>query len=88
MNRKIRAYLKDLAERTGSTFAEAFGAALIAGGAFSVGGIGDLSIWESAALSGAAAVLAFLKGLAATAIGDRRSASLVPSVPAAPPEFR
>lgn len=72
------ALLRDLAERAGFTFVEAFLAVLITGGWFTLSGIADVSILSSAALAGVAAVLALLKGVAAGFRGARGSASFDP----------
>lgn len=73
-------YVKDLAERVGFTFLQAFGAALVAGDWFNVAHLRDLSIVQTAALAGIAAVLAVFKGLIAKAVSNRNSASLAPGV--------
>lgn len=61
-------YVKDLAERVALTFAEAFLGVFV---------VTDLSTAENAAVAGAAAVVAVVKGLVAQAVGKYRSASLV-----------
>lgn len=73
----MRKYLTDLAERVLVTFLGAFGAALLAAGPMN---LGSLSVWQSAALGGVAAVVALLKGLFAQLVGDRKSASLTKSI--------
>ncbi|MBL7487064.1 holin [Frankia sp. AgW1.1] len=67
----------DLGERVLVTAVGAFLATLIASGWFSVPGLVDTSILGKAGLAAAAAVLALLKGLAASFIGSSDSASLV-----------
>jgi hypothetical protein len=73
-------YIKDLAERVFFTFAQAFGATLVAGGWFEVDAITDLSIVQKAGVAGIAAVLAVIKGVIAKAVSNRESASLAPGV--------
>lgn len=65
-------YAVDLAERVVVTFLGAFVAALVAAGPMD---LGNLSVWQSAALAGVASVVSLLKGIAARFVGDR-SASL------------
>jgi hypothetical protein len=73
-------YALDLAERVLSTFVQAFLGALVAGGWFDIGAIGDLSIVQKAAAAGIVAVLALGKGLVAKVVGRPDSASLVAGV--------
>lgn len=80
----IRTYLRDLAERVGLTFGAAFGGSLVAANWFSVDGVQDLSIPQTAALAGAAAVLTLIKGIVARAVGSESSASLDPGVAVVP----
>lgn len=63
-------YAKDLAERVGSTFLQAFLAGVTVTTPF------DLSMWKAAALGGVAAGYALIKGLVAKVRGDKNSASL------------
>lgn len=62
-------YALDLAERAAMTFLQAF---------LAVFAVTDLSTARGAALAGVAAVLALVKGLVASQIGDR-TAALLPS---------
>lgn len=64
-----RELLVDVAERAVWTLVQAFAAAVVAAGAL------DL---EALKVAGVAAVLAVLKGLAGTRIGDRHSAATLP----------
>lgn len=70
------AFLRDLAERVGSTFVETFVAVLVA----SWTGVipSDWRGWLTAAAFSAAA--ATLKGVVATRAGDSATASLLPSL--------
>jgi hypothetical protein len=70
------AFLRDLAERVGSTFVEAFAGVLVA----SWTGVipADWRGWLTGAA--AAAVFATLKGLVAKKAGDSATASLLPSL--------
>lgn len=63
-----KAYLKDLAERAVSTFAQAAAGIIIASGGFGV------LVWKAAAVAGG---LAVVKALAARGTRDPESASLV-----------
>jgi hypothetical protein len=72
----ITAYLRDLAERVGSTFVETFAAVLAASWTGAIPS--DWRGWLTAAFFGAAA--ATLKGLAAKGAGDSATASLLPSL--------
>jgi hypothetical protein len=67
----------DLTERVAVTFVEGFFAAL---GLSWVGDFG-LPVLHSAAIGGAAAVLAMLKGAVATGVGAQGTASLVDNAP-------
>lgn len=67
-------YLKDLVERVLTTFVGAFlGAVTVTNAA----DWGSLSMWQSAAAAGGAAVISLLKGLLASRVGDKSTASLV-----------
>jgi hypothetical protein len=66
-------YLKDLVERVVTTFVAAFVSVLVATGPMN---LGDLSVWQSAAAAGGAAVVSLLKGFLAKNVGDRNTASL------------
>jgi len=72
----VTAYVRDLAERVGSTFVETFVATLVA----SWTGVipSDWRGWLTAAAFGAAA--ATLKGLVAKGSGDPSTASVLPSL--------
>lgn len=61
---------RDIAERTAWTFAQAFLAAFT---------IDDLSTAKKAALAGAAAALAVIKGFVASKVGERGTAATLPS---------
>jgi hypothetical protein len=74
------AYATDLAERVAATAGETFLATLVASGWFDVQGITDTSLLQKAGIAAIAAGLAVLKGAVAKWVGDRRSASLAPSV--------
>ncbi|MCA1571947.1 MAG: holin [Chloroflexi bacterium] len=75
-----RRYIRDLAERVISTYAQAFLGLLLASG-FGVDGVLDLSIAVKAAVAAIPAALSVLKGLLARSVGDKESASLaVPPV--------
>jgi hypothetical protein len=73
---RLKAWASDVAERVGWTFVQAFVAAMIASGGFDMAGVVDMSIWQKAGMAAVAAVLALVKGVAATWVGDRNSASL------------
>jgi len=73
----VSIYLRDLAERVIVTFVGAFVATLIAGDWFTIAGVQDVSTLGAAGLAGAAAVLSLIKGVVATAVGAKDSASLV-----------
>lgn len=73
----MKKYLVDLAERVAVTFLGAFGAALLSVGPMN---LGDLSVWQSAALAGVASVVSLAKGLLAQFVGERTSASLTTGV--------
>jgi r1t holin len=69
-----KGYLKDLAERVIVTFVGAFlGAVTVT----NVADWGNLSMWQSAAAAGGAAVVSLLKGLFASQVGTKGTASLV-----------
>lgn len=75
-------YIKDLLERTVSSFA---------GGVLSMLGAGAVSLvdtdWKAVLSVGAgAAIVSLLKGLAARGVGDTHSASTLPSVRQQPAE--
>jgi Putative lactococcus lactis phage r1t holin len=70
----MSAYLKDLAERTAATFAEAFLAAVV------VAQYTDLSMWKAASLAGLTAALTVVKAAIAKKVGNPASASMSPSV--------
>lgn len=72
-------FLRDLAERVGATYVQAFLGLLLASG-FGVDGTVELSVVVKAAIAAIPAALSLLKGLLARSVGDRESASL-----AAPP---
>lgn len=61
-------FAMDLAERAAMTFAQAF---------LAVYTIGDMASAKAAAVAGGAAVLAMLKGVAATKVKSEETASLV-----------
>jgi hypothetical protein len=73
-------FTRDLTERTVWTFAQTFGATLVASGWFSMAGITDLPILQKAAVAGIAAVLAVVKGLVASQVGQTGSASTAPGI--------
>lgn len=73
-------YVRDLAERIGSTFVVTFLGTLVTGGWFDVAHVRDVSALQAAGLAGIAAVLSFVKGLVARFVADRDSASLAPGV--------
>jgi len=68
-------YLRDLAERVLSTYAQAFIGLLLASG-FGVDGVLDLSSLRKAAIAAIPAALSLAKGLLARTVGDEESASL------------
>lgn len=68
-------YLRDLAERVGATYLQAFLGLLLASG-FGVEGVLDLSTPRKAAIAAIPAALSVLKGLLARSVGDKESASL------------
>lgn len=72
--KSARTYALDLAERTAATALEAALGAVVVSQPF------NLSMWESAGLTGAAAGFALLKGIVAKLVGDKNSASLVKGV--------
>jgi hypothetical protein len=61
---------RDIAERMAWTFAETFSGSLLAAPMLRL----DISTLTAAALAGAAAVLAVLKGLAASKVGEPNAA--------------
>ncbi len=61
---------RDIAERAVMTFAQAFLAAFV---------VADLSTVKTAALAGAAAALAVIKGAIASKVGEAGTAALLPS---------
>lgn len=65
-------YLRDLTERVLMTFAGGF----LAGFVVDATSIADLAMWQAAALSGVAAVVSLLKGLAARRTGSPDSAGI------------
>jgi hypothetical protein len=66
-------YFRDLVERVAMTFVAAFlGAVTIT----SAADWGDLTMWQSAASAGGAAVFTLIKGIVASQRGDSSSASL------------
>lgn len=73
-------YVRDLVERVAATFVQAFLGALVAGNWFDVSHIRDLSIVQTAGVSGIVAVLSLIKGLVAKGISNRNSASTAPGV--------
>lgn len=72
--KSAKTYALDLAERTVSTFLQAFLGALVVSQPFS------LSMWQNAAVAGVAAGFALVKGVAAKLRGDGNSASLIKGV--------
>lgn len=70
-----RRYFRDLAERVGATFAQAF-LAQFGLSLADVGGVVDFSTLKKAGIAGAIAALALVKGLIASRVGDHQSASL------------
>ena len=75
---KARAYLLDVGERVFWTFSQTFLGLLVVSGWFEVANVADVSILQSAAVGGAAAVLSLLKGMAASFYGRSDSAALLP----------
>ena len=75
---KTTAYLLDVGERVFWTFLQAFLGLLVVGGAFDVANVADISIYQSAAVGGAAAVLSLLKGTVAGFLGNSDTAALLP----------
>jgi hypothetical protein len=71
---KALTYWRDLGERAVATAAEAAVAAILAGGAM---GLADVAWQQVAGIAGLAGVMALLKGLAASHVGDPTSAGLV-----------
>lgn len=63
----LKAAFSDIAERAGTTFLQAFGAAIAVGGD---------STAQSAAVAGVAAVLSMVKSVIATKVGTKGSPSL------------
>ena len=70
-------FLRDLAERTLATFAEAFAALLIASGA----GLLDADWLTAASVAGMTALVTLLKGVAAYKIDHTTGASLLTDPP-------
>lgn len=68
-------FIRDLVERVGSTYVQAFLGLLLASG-FAVDGVVDLSLVVKAAVAALPAALSLVKGLLARSVGDRESASL------------
>lgn len=68
-------YFIDLAERIAATFAQGFIGLLLLSGA-EVSGIVDFSTLKKAAIAGVMAVLSLVKGMLASRVGDKNSASL------------
>jgi hypothetical protein len=68
-------YIRDLVERVGSTYAQAFLGLLLASGV-GVDGVLDLSTIKKAAIAAIPAALSLVKGLLARGVGDKESASL------------
>ena len=71
-------YLLDVGERAFWTFLQTFLGLLVVGGWFDVANITDVSILQSAAVGGAAAVLSLLKGVAGSFVGNGDSAATLP----------
>lgn len=69
MSKKL---LLDLAERAGWTFAQAFAATFVV--------TGGTASAKAAGIAGVAAVLSFVKGVAATRVGAKDSAATLPAV--------
>lgn len=69
-----KTYARDLAERTATTFLEAFLAGVVVTQPL------DVSMWHAAAVGGLAAVGALLKGMFARARDVKNSASLAKGV--------
>lgn len=68
-------FIRDLVERVGSTYLQAFLGLLLASG-FGVDGVLDLSVLRRAAIAAIPAALSLIKGLVARTVGDKESASL------------
>lgn len=68
-------YIRDLVERVGSTYVQAFVGLLLASG-FGVDGVLDLSLVVKAGIAALPAALSLVKGLLARTVGDQESASL------------
>lgn len=66
----MRPVLIDACERVGWTFVQAFAAALLAAGVFDSGAL---------TIGATAAVIAALKAIVATKVGDRESAATLPA---------
>lgn len=75
--RSMNKFLIDIVERVVTTFLAAFLPALVAAGPAD---LISLSAWQSAALAGVAAAVSLLKGLVASGVGNRSSASLTKTV--------
>lgn len=75
--RTATTYLKDLAERVLASFVAGAVAAALAAGPL---GLLHATAWQSVAVGGLTAVVSLLKGIAARAVGDKHSASTLPSV--------
>lgn len=71
--------VKDIAERVVATYIEAFLGLSLAGGVFDATGL-HLTAVRQAAIAAIPAALALLKGLVATYVGNRSSASTAPGV--------
>lgn len=65
----------DIGERAALTFAQAFLAVILANAA----GMTDVATLKAAALAGLAAALAVLKGAAASRLGEKGTAALLPA---------
>ena len=78
-----RRYVRDLAERVAATFAQGFIGLFLLSGA-EVTGVVDFSSVKKAAIAGVFAVLSLIKGLIASRVGDKNSASLASAPIVAP----
>lgn len=74
MNRRL---ILDILERVGWTFIQGATSTLI------LSGFLEVDAWKAAAVGGVAAVLAFVKGLAASKVGSPISAATLPALPPA-----
>lgn len=70
-------YWLKLGEQVVTVAVVAFLGSLILGGWFSVEGVAQLSLLSKAGIAAASAVLTFLRGLAASVVGDSNSPSFL-----------